>query len=316
MNITDRRRVLGPSDAQPFSLSNVVLADDQNMADVAESLSDDQIPTKIYLKSGVVNNASGSAYYESGAIKLIATVYGPRPIRGLFTTSAKLSVETRILPISVLSLSTFSNLASTSISTQTLSNIVASKSSQSSVLEKNISSFINEAILPSIFVDNYPKSSIDVSLTIISSGKNSKSVIAAATTATSMALVDAGIELKDVVTAGSVLLSRGNDNTTFTMDPNVIPQGDDVDAVIAYTSMIDDSITGLWVEGNKVDEDEMKQLMDKTRLMSRNLRNIVNEMLISEFQQKETIARNLQVSGSGGEKEKKNNEDEDDQMTE
>jgi ribonuclease PH len=68
--------------------------------------------------------------------------------------------------------------------------------------ERQVSQEILDAIESSVLLDRYPKAVISINVVMLQS---SGCEIAAAITAVSLALVDAGIEVKDIVTACSVL---------------------------------------------------------------------------------------------------------------
>lgn len=67
--------------------------------------------------------------------------------------------------------------------------------------EKNFSSIIEEALKPSIFLHKYPKSQIDLYILCIQNDIDSKNILSASIVAASMALVNASIELYDLVSS-------------------------------------------------------------------------------------------------------------------
>ncbi|CAD6932017.1 unnamed protein product, partial [Tilletia laevis] len=53
----------------------------------------------IYLQTGLIPQANGSAYLEMGRLKISCAVYGPRQVRGRqYSGQAELNVEVRLAP--------------------------------------------------------------------------------------------------------------------------------------------------------------------------------------------------------------------------
>lgn len=75
--------------------------------------------------------------------------------------------------------------------------------------ERQISQQILDAIESSVLLDRYPKAVISINVVMLQS---SGGELAAAITAVSLALVDAGIEVRDIVTACSVLRTWNTPN--------------------------------------------------------------------------------------------------------
>jgi exosome complex component MTR3 len=67
--------------------------------------------------------------------------------------------------------------------------------------EKNFSAIIEEALKPSIFLHKYPKSQIDLYILCIQNDIDSKNILSASIIAASMAMVNASIELYDLVSS-------------------------------------------------------------------------------------------------------------------
>jgi exosome complex component MTR3 len=145
----------------------------------------------------------------------------------------------------------------------------------------------------------YPKSAISIVVTVIAGSKgNFKSLLAAATTASSMALVDAGISLRDIVTAGSVYVSRKvNENTELKLlvDPEMDTKEGDVDAVVSYQCALNSCITGIWIDGDSLSHEVTDQIVACTKGVATQVRQLMNGLVIERFKEKEqlvtTIAR-------------------------
>lgn len=149
----------------------------------------------VTIETGVVPNADGSAYIEMGRNKIIAGVYGPRemhPKRLSKPHKGVLRVRYHMAPFSV----------------------DPRRSPAPSRRDKEISEVMIDAIEPALFLERYPRSVIDVYIEIIQADGGTR---CAAVNAAAVALVDAGIPMKDLVAAcaagkvgGKVVLDLGD----------------------------------------------------------------------------------------------------------
>jgi exosome complex component MTR3 len=179
----DRKRVVGPE------TSVVPLAMDELSRSTRESLLVSRLDGRqmhqhrpLFLKRGLVHQANGSAYIESGSIKIACAVYGPRPDKKVgYSELGHVNCEFK--------LSTFS-------SKQRRGHI---KDAQ----ERDYGQIVASALTPCVRLDKYPKSAVDVFVTVLQADGDA-AVLAASITVASMALVDAGIELYDVAVATSM----------------------------------------------------------------------------------------------------------------
>ncbi len=133
----------------------------------------------IELKVGVLDNASGSAFIQQGANKILVGVYGPREIHPkhlALPDRAALRCRYHMAPFSVED----------------------RKNPAPSRRETEISKVIREALEPAVFSEYYPRTTIDIFIEILQSDGGSR---CAGITAASLALADAGIPLRDLVVA-------------------------------------------------------------------------------------------------------------------
>ena len=138
---------------------------------------DELRPTKI--EAGVIRNADGSAYIEQGKNKILAGVYGPREVHPKHLTMldrALLRCRYHMAPFSV----------------------DERKSPAPSRREQELSKVITWAIEPSIFLEHFPRTSIDVFIEVLQANGGTR---CAGITAASVALADAGIPMRDLVAA-------------------------------------------------------------------------------------------------------------------
>jgi len=133
----------------------------------------------IKLTVGSVDNADGSAYIEQGKNKIVAAVYGPRethPRHLAQPDKAVLRCRYHMAPFSV----------------------EERKSPAPSRREMELSKVIREALEPSIFLEQYPRTSIDLFIEVLQADGGTR---CASVTAASLALADAGIPMRDLIVA-------------------------------------------------------------------------------------------------------------------
>ncbi len=149
---------------------------------------------EVEMKVGVIPNANGSSMVRFGKTIAMAAVYGPRMLypkhlqesdRGIVQcryNMAPFSVEERVKP-------------------------------GSSRREVEISKVIRLALEPALFLENYPKTGIDIYIEIIQADGSTR---VASINAASLALADAGVPMRDLVVA----LSGGKINNELILDLN------------------------------------------------------------------------------------------------
>ncbi|HWG90424.1 MAG TPA: exosome complex exonuclease Rrp41 [Candidatus Thermoplasmatota archaeon] len=153
----------------------------------------------IKIEAGVLNRADGSAYLEWGGNKILVAVYGPREAHPRHIQDpTKAVVRCRY------------NMASFSVSDR--------KRPGPDRRSQEISKITSEALAPAILTHLYPRAAIDVFIEVIEAEAGTR---CAGLTAASVALADAGIPMRGLVTSlaagrvdGKVVLdlSREEDN--------------------------------------------------------------------------------------------------------
>lgn len=132
---------------------------------------------------GVFKQADGSAYIEMGNTKALATVYGPHEV----TTKSKI-LHDRVLLNCQFSMATFSTGE-------------RKKRPKGDRRSTETSLLIRRTFEAAILTQLYPRSQIDIYVQILQAdGSNQSACINAAT----LALIDAGIPMKDYVSACTV----------------------------------------------------------------------------------------------------------------
>jgi exosome complex component RRP41 len=131
------------------------------------------------LQVGVLPNADGSAYIEHGKNKILVGVFGPREMH-----PKHLSLSDRMVIRCRYHMAPFS--------------VQERKSPAPSRREVELSKVIRESLEPSVFVDLYPRTGIDVFVEVLQADGGTR---CAAITAASLAIADAGVPLRDLVVA-------------------------------------------------------------------------------------------------------------------
>ena len=133
----------------------------------------------VKLQVGILPNADGSAYVEHGKNKILVGVFGPREMH-----PKHLSLSDRMVIRCRYHMAPFS--------------VQERKSPAPSRREVELSKVIRESLEPSVFVDLYPRTGIDVFIEVLQADGGTR---CAAITAASLAIADAGIPLRDLVVA-------------------------------------------------------------------------------------------------------------------
>ncbi|ODO08553.1 hypothetical protein L198_00283 [Cryptococcus wingfieldii CBS 7118] len=111
----------------------------------------------IFLKTGLISQANGSAYIEAGGTKIACSVYGPRPKQPPYMTQGERHYEQDTEPLP-------------------------------------LSNLLTQLLLPSLHLSAFPKAQLDIFLLVLESSSPA-SVLSAGLTVASAAVVDAGVEM-------------------------------------------------------------------------------------------------------------------------
>jgi len=154
----------------------------------------------IKIEAGVLHRAEGSCYLEWGSNKVLAAVYGPREAVPRHTQN----------PLRAIVNARY-NMAAFSVDDR--------KRPGPDRRSREISKVISEALENIILLEKFPRASIDVSIEILDAEAGTR---CAGLTAAAVALVDAGIPMKDIPVAcaagkidGEVVLDLGKEEDNF-----------------------------------------------------------------------------------------------------
>ena len=133
----------------------------------------------IKIEVGILSNADGSAYIEQGKNKILAAVYGPKEVH-----PKHLALQDRMVLRCRYHMAPFS--------------VQERKSPAPSRREIELSKVIRESLEPSIFLEYYPRTVVDVFIEVLQADGGTR---CASITAAAVALADAGIPMRDLVVA-------------------------------------------------------------------------------------------------------------------
>ena len=164
-------------------------------------------------------------------------------------------------------------------------------------IEHKLSSYLETCVLSSLILEKYPKSTIDIQISIISIDKEIGGghlllwLLQWITCCCSLALVDSGIEMKDIISSGQVRLTKlgeiiigGNNDKTEAEDG--------IDGLGSFMNLKNDEIVGIWFEGEGDDnnnedsllnESNMEKLIIECNKMSKIIRANLNSYLINSM---------------------------------
>lgn len=187
MGSRDTRRVLGPEK----SVSHALLRPQESRAFLRQDgLRWDgrapHKPRKLFMSVGMITQAKGSSYIEVGNTKVCCGVYGPKDVqRGQdFKMSGQVLCAVKMAPFSA----------------------PVRLPPQPDTRQQEMSRQLKDALESIIVLEKFPKSQIDVYVTVI---EDDGSLLGACVTAAGLALCHANIDVYDLVVGASVLF-RGD----------------------------------------------------------------------------------------------------------
>ncbi|XP_037033549.1 exosome complex component MTR3-like [Bradysia coprophila] len=185
---------------------------------------------KMFLKSGVISQAKGSAYIELGNTKVIVAVYDPReiPKQNKYSALGELFCDFK-----------FSSFASKK-----------RRSPQTDSEEQSLALSMKRSLMPVVCRHEFPNFQVDIFANVI---QDDGSVLGAAITCAGLALADAGIPMYDIITSTTV----GIIDNKIILDPNAAEEdvcnngfGDQEHGIIVMSRLsTHDQISELWQSG-------------------------------------------------------------------
>lgn len=179
----------------------------------------------IFVKTGVVANARGSAYIEMNNTSVLCCVYGPRQMTTEFSERGRLQCEFQRTSFSQLHHS-------------------HSNARQAAQQDREFSMYLRDALESNICLDRFPKSVIDLHALVI---EDDGGALSAAITCGCLALADASIEMFDLITACSAVELENQ----IIVDPTAVEERFSNGSVVcAYSCNSRNEITQLTQRGD------------------------------------------------------------------
>ncbi|MEM0127602.1 MAG: exosome complex exonuclease Rrp41, partial [Thermoplasmatales archaeon] len=192
----------------------------------------------IRIEAGILNRADGSAYIEWGGNKVLVAVYGPREAFPKHTQNpSKAVINARY------------NMAAFSVDER--------KRPGPDRRAVEISKVIGEALENAIFTEQFPRTSIDVYIEVLQADAGTR---IAGLTAASVALVDAGIPMKDMVVGCAAGKIEGHVVLDLNKEEDNYGEADLPVAIIPRTG----EIVLLQMDGHMTKE-ELKEALDMSK---------------------------------------------------
>ena len=308
----DRRRINAPAGGTAAPVYS--FTGKENITKIPVRLRKPDEHRKIFLRTGVVPSASGSAYYEvppqetkvssdtlipsSSSLKITCTVHGPRPLprNAAFSPNVLLTTHVKFAPFATRQRRGFVRDAS----------------------ERDLGAHLENALRGVVIGERWPKSGCEVVITVLegeedawwadrqgaekSGGWGMMSVLAGCITVASAALVDSGIDCVDLVSGGVAALVKDPDREEGEVVLDPAPSEHDVKAacVVGYLQSRDE-ITEMWMKGDAASETEtlVDQAMRAASLARTVLAEAVKEAAELKIGKGVEVANGAPKTGKG-----------------
>ncbi|KAH6918537.1 mRNA transport regulator 3 [Coprinopsis sp. MPI-PUGE-AT-0042] len=249
----DRRRINGPEE----SFAPLFEEDDgESTSTWKVGMSrQDRLPMAIrpiFLQPGLIEQANGSAYIETGKNKIACAIYGPRQSKNVsFHDKGRLNVELKFAPFSC----------------------PKRRAPIRDAEDRSVAMAIHQAILPSVRLESLPKSVVDVFITVLEAD-GMEGCVAAGSIAASAALVDAGIEVLGIVGSTSAAVI-GNE---IWLDPTEEESSQSTGSLVLSTMPALNTITSIWQNGTMM-PDQVLSAMDICEKQCVDIHTVIAEKL-------------------------------------
>jgi exosome complex component RRP41 len=214
----------------------------------------------IEMKVGVLSRADGSAEVRFGNTIALAAAYGPRELFPRFLQEEEtgiLRVRYAMVPFSV----------------------DERKSPGSDRRSIELSKVMRLALEPAMFLEDFPKATIDVFVDIIQADGSTR---VTGINAASLALASAGVHMKDLVAACSV----GKINNTLVVDLNGIEDNNSESDMAVAMMPSKNEITLLQMDG-ELDKEEILTLLNFARENCKKIYELQKQVLKEKYKEGE-----------------------------
>uniref|UniRef100_A0A6B2EBB7 Putative exosomal 3'-5' exoribonuclease complex subunit rrp41-like protein n=1 Tax=Phlebotomus kandelakii TaxID=1109342 RepID=A0A6B2EBB7_9DIPT len=215
---------------------------------------------KIFVKSGVVSKAKGSAYMEVGATKVIVSVFDPRelPRQSKYSINGDLYCDFKFSPFAC----------------------VHRKGLQTDNEEKSLAQALKRALEPAVCRHEFPNFQVDVFANVL---EDDGSALAATITASGLALADAGIPMFDVLTATNAAILGERilmDPTRQEEELSLSSNSPDEHGLVTLARMsTHEQISEIWQTGS-LKMETLQEAIDRLVEANRNVVPVIQQTLI------------------------------------
>jgi exosome complex component MTR3 len=232
---------------------------------------------QLCLETSVIAKALGSSLVELGHTKVLCQV-------SIATTDSvdegKLECKVKFAPhVGINVISQRSEVVSPLESTVSAGRL----NSQTMVRESSLSSQLHSALIPTIPLQKFPKCAISVHVTIL---QDDGSGLTACITAASLALVDANVEVYDMVTSCTVAVGTSDDPdaVVYLADPTE-EETLRASAVICLAMTPNQKEVTLWSQSGRLDSAMANEAMELCRNGCRTMHKFMREVWVSQQMQ-------------------------------
>lgn len=219
----------------------------------------------IKIEVGVIGRADGSAYIEWGQNKILAAVYGPKEVLPKHLANPYKAIVTYHYRMATFS-------------------VPDRKNPKPGRREIEISKVSGEALERAIFLERFPNTEIEIDVEVIDSNAGTR---VAALTAASIALVDAGIPMRDIISAVGV--GRAGGKLLIDLNKEEEDAEDAVDIPLAIMSNSSEIVL-LQLDGLMKKDEWQKAVeigIDACKKVYEIQKNALKEKYIAEREEKE-----------------------------
>ena len=228
----------------------------------------------IKMEVGILKNADGSAYLEWGNNKIFAAVFGPREVHPHHLAKPDRGV-----------LRVFYRMATFSVFER--------KRPAPGRREKEISMIITDCLEPVLFLELYPGTSFEIFIQVMDADGGTR---CASTTVAALALANAGIPMKSLVTS----LALGKIDGELVVDLSGIEdKAGDADLPIAVT-WFNDEISLLQFDG-EMDIEQFDELLELSKKFAKEIYDMQIAALKNEYESIQEDVDKQKIQNNSGE---------------
>lgn len=228
----------------------------------------------IKMEVGILKNADGSAYLEWGNNKIFAAVFGPREVHPHHLAKPDRGI-----------LRVFYRMATFSVFER--------KRPAPGRREKEISMIITDCLEPVLFLELYPGTSFEIFIQVMDADGGTR---CASTTVAALALANAGIPMKSLVTS----LALGKIDGELVVDLSGIEdKAGDADLPIAVT-WFNDEISLLQFDG-EMDIEQFDELLELSKKFAKEIYDMQIAALKNEYESIQEDVDKQKIQNNSGE---------------